>query len=41
MNRLEVESRPVPARDLHVSYDKRLMVAAGRASGELGGKIAE
>src|SRR6059058_2992002 len=41
MNRLEVEPRPVPARGLHVTYDKRLMVAAGRASGELGGKIAE
>jgi ribose-phosphate pyrophosphokinase len=41
MNRLEVESRPVPARDLHVTYDKRLMVAAGRASGELGARIAE
>jgi ribose-phosphate pyrophosphokinase len=41
MNRLEVEPRPVPPRGLHVSYDKRLMVAAGRASGELGGKIAD
>jgi ribose-phosphate pyrophosphokinase len=41
MNRLEVESRPVPARDLHVTYDKRLMIAAGRASGELGAKIAD
>src|SRR5438046_10353133 len=41
MNRLEVESRPDPARGLQVTYDKRLMVAAGRASGELGAKIAE
>src|SRR5881227_191991 len=41
MNRLEVEPRPVPVRDLHVTYDKRLMVAAGRASGELGAKIAD
>src|SRR5881227_472256 len=41
MNRLEVEPRPVPARGLQVTYDKRLMVAAGRASGELGAKIAE
>ena len=41
MNRLEVETHPVPARDLHVTYDKRLMIAAGRASGELGGKIAD
>jgi len=41
MNRLEVESRPSAARDLHVTYDKRLMVAAGRASGELGATIAD
>ncbi len=41
MNRLEVESRPEPARDLHVTYDKRLMVAAGRASRELGATIAD
>ena len=41
MNRLEVETRHVPARDLHVTYDKRLMIAAGRASEELGGKIAD
>jgi ribose-phosphate pyrophosphokinase len=41
MNRLEVETRSVPARDLHVTYDKRLMVAAGRASEELGAKISD
>jgi ribose-phosphate pyrophosphokinase len=38
---LEVEPRSVTARDLHATYDKRLMVAAGRASGELGAKIAD
>src|SRR6266576_4939730 len=37
---LEVESRPLP-KSLPGSYEKRLMVAAGRASGELGGKIAD
>jgi ribose-phosphate pyrophosphokinase len=41
MNRLEVEPTPAPGRGLHVTYDKRLMVAAGRASGELGAKIAD
>src|SRR5256885_13176320 len=41
MNRLEVEPRPVPGRDLHVTFDKRLMVAAGRASEELGARIAD
>jgi ribose-phosphate pyrophosphokinase len=37
---LEVETRPLP-KSLPGSYEKRLMVAAGRASGELGGKIAD
>jgi ribose-phosphate pyrophosphokinase len=37
---LEVESRPLP-KSLPGSYEKRLMVAAGRASGELGAKIAD
>ena len=37
---LDVESR-TSLKSLPVSYDKRLMVAAGRASGELGAKIAD
>jgi ribose-phosphate pyrophosphokinase len=37
---LEVESRPLP-KSLPGSYEKRLMVAAGRGSGELGAKIAD
>ncbi|MFL5896095.1 MAG: ribose-phosphate diphosphokinase [Thermoleophilaceae bacterium] len=40
MASLDVETRPVPPTVLPASYDKRLMVAAGRASEELGGKIA-
>jgi ribose-phosphate pyrophosphokinase len=41
MASLEVETRPVPPTVLDASYDKRLMVAAGRSSEELGGKIAD
>ncbi|MEX2194071.1 MAG: ribose-phosphate pyrophosphokinase [Thermoleophilaceae bacterium] len=37
---LETETRPTPT-SLPTGYDKRLMVAAGRASQELGMKIAE
>src|SRR3954454_8710862 len=40
MNRLEVAARPRP-KSLPGQYEKRLMVAAGRASGELGAKIAD
>ena len=32
---------PVAPTSIPAGYDKRLMVAAGRASQELGGKIAE
>jgi ribose-phosphate pyrophosphokinase len=39
MNRVDVESRPLP-KSLPGAYEKRLMVASGRASGELGAKIA-
>ena len=38
---LEVETRPIPPTVLDASYDKRLMVAAGRSSQELGAKIAD
>jgi ribose-phosphate pyrophosphokinase len=41
MASLEVETRPVPPTVLDASYDKRLMIAAGRSSEELGGKIAD
>jgi ribose-phosphate pyrophosphokinase len=41
MASLEVETRPVPPTVLPAGYDKRLMVAAGRSSEELGAKIAE
>jgi ribose-phosphate pyrophosphokinase len=40
MASLDVETRPVPPTVLPAGYDKRLMVAAGRSSEELGGKIA-
>src|SRR3954454_20650386 len=40
MNRLEVAARPRP-KSLPGQYEKRLMVAAGRASGELGAKLAD
>jgi ribose-phosphate pyrophosphokinase len=38
---LETAEAPVPARSITAGYEKRLMVTAGRASRELGGKIAE
>ena len=38
---LETEARPVPGPHITADYGKRLMVTAGRASLELGGKIAE
>jgi ribose-phosphate pyrophosphokinase len=38
---LETAEAPVPTRSITASYEKRLMVTAGRASRELGGKIAE
>ncbi|MEA2145938.1 MAG: ribose-phosphate pyrophosphokinae [Solirubrobacteraceae bacterium] len=36
-----VDTRPVPPTVLPAGYDKRLMIAAGRASEDLGAKIAE
>ena len=36
----ETQARPAPSRSLPIGYDKQLMVTAGRASMELGGKIA-
>jgi ribose-phosphate pyrophosphokinase len=41
MASLEVETQAVPPTVLDASYDKRLMIAAGRSSEELGGKIAD
>src|SRR3954463_11927464 len=41
MASLEVETRPVAPTVLDASYDKRLMIAAGRSSEELGGRIAD
>jgi len=41
MASLEVETRPVPPTVLDATYDKRLMIAAGRSSEELGAKIAD
>ena len=38
---LETAEAPSAVRDIKASYEKRLMVSAGRASRELGGKIAE
>jgi ribose-phosphate pyrophosphokinase len=38
---LETAEAPVATRSITASYEKRLMVTAGRASRELGGKIAE
>jgi ribose-phosphate pyrophosphokinase len=38
---LDPASETVPGSSLQVGYEKRLMVVAGRASLELGGKIAE
>lgn len=40
MSTMETEARPAPTRSMKFGYDKRLMVTAGRASMELGGKIA-
>jgi ribose-phosphate pyrophosphokinase len=41
MSTAETQVRPAPSRSLPTGYDKQLMVTAGRASMELGGKIAE
>ncbi|MGH3131376.1 MAG: ribose-phosphate diphosphokinase [Gaiellaceae bacterium] len=41
MSTVETQSRPAQTRSLRAGYDKRLMVTAGRASTELGGRIAE
>ena len=38
---LETAEAPVAQKSLAASYEKRLMLAAGRASTELGGKIAD
>ena len=38
---LETAEAPAPARSIEAGYEKRLMVTAGRASRELGGKIAD
>ncbi len=38
---LETEAGVAPATSITAGYEKRLMVAAGRASRELGGRIAE
>jgi len=37
----EIATQPAPSSSLPVSYDKRLMVASGRASRELAAKIAD
>jgi ribose-phosphate pyrophosphokinase len=41
MASLDVEPRPVASTVLPASYDKRLMVAAGRCSEDLGARIAD
>ncbi|HYZ28699.1 MAG TPA: ribose-phosphate pyrophosphokinase [Thermoleophilaceae bacterium] len=41
MASLEVETRRLPPTVLGANYDKRLMIAAGRSSEELGAKIAD
>jgi ribose-phosphate pyrophosphokinase len=41
MASLEVETRPVAPTVLDANYDKRLMIAAGRSSEELGARIAD
>jgi ribose-phosphate pyrophosphokinase len=41
MSTVETQLGPAPTRSLQAGYDKRLMVAAGRASIDLGSKIAE
>jgi ribose-phosphate pyrophosphokinase len=38
---LETAEAPSPVKSIKASYEKRMMVTAGRASRELGGKIAE
>src|ERR671937_936848 len=38
---LETITAPAPASSIRSAYDKRLMVTAGRASRELGAKIAD
>jgi ribose-phosphate pyrophosphokinase len=38
---LDVDPRVAPGTSLPIGYDKRLMVAAGRSSRELGGRIAD
>ena len=38
---VEVQTAPTFAQDMKIDYGKRLMVAAGRASTDLGGKIAD
>jgi ribose-phosphate pyrophosphokinase len=38
---LETAAAPVPASSIRAGYEKRLMITAGRASRELGGRIAE
>jgi ribose-phosphate pyrophosphokinase len=40
MSTVETATRPLPGTSLPIDYNKRLMVTAGRSSGELGGKIA-
>jgi ribose-phosphate pyrophosphokinase len=41
MASLEVETHPVPPTVLDANYDKRLMIAAGRSSEDLGARIAD
>jgi ribose-phosphate pyrophosphokinase len=41
MSTVESQARTAPSRSLPFGYDKQLMVTAGRASMELGGKIAD
>ena len=38
---LETEAEVAPATSITAGYEKRLMITAGRASRELGGRIAE
>ena len=40
MSTVETQARPAQSRSIPIGYDKQLMVTAGRASMELGGKIA-
>jgi len=41
MSTVETQARAAHSRSIPIGYDKQLMVTAGRASTELGGKIAE